>query len=231
MTEITSNILNTKPNPNENILRFLSSIQQKHLDEIKYSVSFNKGENIFKQGAPMPHIIVIEKGLAKVYLEDGDNRNIILRLIKQGEMIGGPGFFTDNKHHFSVTALEDTTAYFIEIEEFRKLLLENAEFAIELIAHLNKAHINFYNKLKIITHKQMNGRLASTLLYLSDAIYNSPTFDTNLTRQDIADMSSMTKESAIRILKDFKTSNIINCTNNHFEILEKQALLNILNSG
>lgn len=214
-----------------NILKFLTPNQLNYLNEIRHVVKFNKGENIFKQGAPMPHIIVLEKGMAKVFLEDGANRSIVLRLVKSGEILGGPGFFTDYKHHFSVTALEDSVAHFIEISVFKKLIQDNSDFAIVLIAYLNKAHINFYNRLKVISHKQMNGRLANTLIYLSNTIYNSSSFDTNLTRQDLADMSSMTKESAIRILKDFKSSGIIECSNNHFEINDQEALANILENG
>lgn len=216
---------------NSNVLRFLKPEQKTYLENTLFSVSFNQGENIFKQGAPMSHIIIIVKGMAKVYLEDGNHRNIIMRIIKSGELIGGPGFYNDNKHHFSVTTLEDTTAYFIEIEDYKKLILENSEFALRMINHLNEAHINSYKKFKITLHKQMNGRLADTLLYLSNNIYNSNIFDTKLSRQDLADMSSMTKESAIRILKDFKSSGIISCTNNHFEILNKTALQNILENG
>lgn len=216
---------------NGNMLKFLTTEQLNHVNDIQYSVSFNKGENIFKQGAPMPHIIIIEKGMAKVYLEDGNNRSIILKIIKPGEIIGGPGFYTDYKHHFSVTALQDTSAFYIDVIEFKKLILDNPEFGLKLIGSLNMAHIGLYNKLKTITHKQMNGRLASTLLYLCNNIYDSDSFVTNLTRQDLADMSSMTKESAIRILKDFKTSGIIDCTNNHFKINDKKALLNIIENG
>ena len=214
-----------------NVLKFLTPEEQVQIDKVQYSVSFNKGETIFKQGAPMPYVIVLKSGLAKVFLEDGKNRNIVLRITKPGEIVGGPGFFTDYKHHFSVTAIEDCAAHYIDVEAFKKLLLHNARFGLEMIAYLNNAHVKLYEKLKILTHKHMNGRLASTLLYLSNNIYNSEKFDTTLSRQDIADMSSMTKESAIRILKEFKTSGIISCQNNSFEIHDKYGLVNILENG
>lgn len=231
---MTNNYVSSKKpilDNSSNVLRFISEEQKKHLEKIQYTVTFNKGENIFKQGAPMPHIIVIKDGLAKVFLEEENNRSIILRLIKSGEIIGGPGFFTDYKHHFSVTAIENTVAHYIEVEEFKKMVLDNSELGIKMIAYLNMSHIKLYEKLKIITHKHMNGRLASTLLYLSSDIYSTNTFETTLSRQDIADMSSMTKESAIRILKEFKTSGFISCNNNTFEIFNKEALANIVENG
>lgn len=214
-----------------NILHYLTPEQKQHIEEIQFAVSFTKGETIFKQDAPMSHIITIVKGMAKLYLEDGDNRNIIFKLIKTGEVICGPGFLTDYKHHFSVSAMEDTTAYFFEVEVFKKMILENAIFAKKIISYRNWAHIGIYNKFKVISHKQMNGRIADTLIYLSDKIYESDKFETKLSRQDIADMSSMAKESAIRILKDFKNSGIINYKNNKFEICNKTVLTNILENG
>lgn len=225
--ELEDNSLDTL----NNVLRFIRPDQKVQIEKIQFPVSFNKGEIIFKQGAPMPHIIIIKKGLAKVFLEDGKSNSIILRLIKPGELLGGPGFFTDYKHHYSVTALEDTIANFIDIEEFKKLAMDNADFSIKLLSYMNLSHIRLYNKLKVFSHKHMNGRLASTLLYLSNNVYDTDIFDTPLTRQDIADMSSMTKESAIRILKEFKTSGIISCTNNHFELYNKEALVNIVENG
>lgn len=216
---------------NSNILSFLTSEQQKQIKEMQFAVSFAKGEIIFKQGAPMSHIIVIVDGMAKIFLEDGDHRNIVFKLIQSGEIICGPGFLTDYKHHFSVSAMEETTAYFIEVEAFEKLILENSKFASKMIGYRNRAHIGIYNKFKVITHKQMNGRMADTLIYLSETIYKSNSFETKLTRQDLADMSAMAKESAIRILTDFKSSEIIKFNNNKFEILNKSALNKILNNG
>ncbi|MCF6319952.1 MAG: Crp/Fnr family transcriptional regulator [Proteobacteria bacterium] len=225
------NISNDDFDINTNILKFLNSEQKKHIKKIQFAVSFNKGENIFKQGAPMSHIVIIIKGMVKIYLEDSNHKNIVLMLVKPGGIISGPGFCTDYKYHFSVTAMEETTACFIEVEDFKKLILENPEFGLKLIGYRNRANIGYYKKFKVITHKQMNGRMADTLLYLSDTIYESDSFETKLTRQDLADMSSMTKESAIRILKVFKSSGVINFTTNHFEIYNKTALINILQNG
>ena len=82
-----------------------------------------------------------------------------------------------------------------------------------------------------LTHKQMHGRIADTLIYLSKEIYKSSTFETPLNRQDIADMSAMTKESAIRILKELKDDNIIDFTTSGFTILNEPSLLQISITG
>jgi CRP/FNR family transcriptional regulator len=84
--------------------------------------------------------------------------------------------------------------------------------------------VKVYERLISLTQKQMPGRIADVLLYLSNEIYNDNTFDISLSRQDIGDLSSMTKDSAIRILKDFESEKIILVEGKHISILKKETL-------
>lgn len=214
-----------------NVLRFLNSEQINRLEETMFTLHFKQGETVFKQGAPMTHIIIVKTGLLKVTIEDVDNKNIVVRLLKNGEIAGGPGFHNDNMHHFTLSTLTESDVVFIDVNLFENFILENNIFALELISYLNKAHINLYNKLLVNQNKHMNGRIANTLLYLSDRIYENIEFESDLKRQDIADMSSMTKESAIRILKNFKDEKVIECEQNHFKIINRKKLEDILQNG
>ena len=77
----------------------------------------------------------------------------------------------------------------------------------------------------------MPGRIADVLLYLKDKVYESNPFQTTLSRQDLADMSGMSKESAIRILREFKDEGIIQVNGNEFEILNLEHLIKISQTG
>jgi len=201
------------------------------IDENHFEVFFAAGETIFKQGSALTHIIYIIEGKTKLLLEDSNGETILLKILKQSDLIGGPGFNTDYRHHFSVVALEDTTACFIDVNYFKQLVLSNQPFTMNLIAYLNQIIINLYDKLKCLTHKHMNGRLANTLIYLSDDVYQSSEFTTLLSRSDIANMSCMTNESVIRTLKNFKDDDIIKNKGNYFKILKKDVLLDINKKG
>ncbi len=209
----------------------LNNEQLKTVNASRFVVHFKAGETIFKQGSALTHIIYIIEGKTKVLLEDSNNRTILLKILKQPDIIGGPGFSTDYRHHFSVVALEDTKTCFIDVILFKRLVLSNQPFAMSLIAYLNHEIIDLFDKLKDLTNKHMNGRLADTLIYLSDDVYQSPEFTTLLSRSDIANMSCMTNESVIRTLKDFKADGIINCKGSYFKILKKDVLLDISKKG
>lgn len=214
-----------------NIFKFLTNEELSFINETRYEVSFNKGETIFKQGGPLTHVACITQGMAKVYLEGNKQKNIILKVSRPSELIGGPGFQVDYRHHFSVSAMTNARACFIDINAFAQLLRTNSSFAMEFIKHMNTITIQLYNKLQSLTQKQMHGRIADTLLYLSRVIYSKQDFEVNLSRQDLADMSAMTKESAIRIMKDMKDEGIIDFEANQFKILNEKQLSNISITG
>ena len=208
------------------LFHFLNEEQLNYLNKNKSEVKFNAGEIIFKQGGPLTHIACLTSGSVKIYLEEANSKHLILTILKPTGIVGGPGFMVDFKHHFSVSAIEDTTACFIEISAFKEVLLQNLEFAIQFIKYLNEIHIRLYNKLYSLTHKHMHERIAGAILYLSD-VYGSLDFKTQLSRQDLADMSALTKESAIRILKEFKDEGFITLEGNHYKILDKESLINV----
>lgn len=218
-------------NLKQSVFKYLKQEQLDYVDSVRFEVDFKKGETILKQGAPLTHIVCISSGLVKISLVQENERDIIVKLIKPTGIIGGSGINVDYKHHFTATAIEDTSACFLDVNVFKELLMQNSSFAVEFIGYLNNSRLNYYSKLSSTIHKHMNGRLAENLIYLADEIYNSDKFRTTLSRQEIADMSSMTKESVIRALKGFKDEGILNCENDSFEILQKDALLKISKFG
>lgn len=214
-----------------NLFKHLTDEEFEIINESRYEVFFNAGETIFKQGGPMTHIACITDGMAKIYLEGQRSRNVILKVVKPSELVGGPGFQVDNRHHFSVAAIKDTRACFIDIQAIEHVLKNSNQFSMAFIQHLNKIAIQMQRKLQALTQKQMRGRFADALLYLTDTIYENAEFETTLSRQDLADMSAMTKESAIRIMKEFKDSQIIDCEGNYFKILNQSELASISRTG
>ncbi|MEZ4999758.1 MAG: helix-turn-helix domain-containing protein [Bacteroidales bacterium] len=75
-----------------------------------------------------------------------------------------------------------------------------------------------------MTQKKMPGRVAEILLYLADSVFDSDEFTMLLSRQELADMSGMAKESVVRILKEFSNEGIIDSGCPRFRILDREKL-------
>ena len=179
------------------------------INKTKNTVKFSTGEIMLKQGTALTHMVCLTSGMAKIYLEGENNKNLILRFLLPTQIVGGPGFLTDNKLHFTVRAMKESYACFIDAEILKNILINNHNFAIEILKHVNQQSIRNYKNCLILTQKQMHGRIAEALLHLSKNVFPEEQDGFVLSRQDLADFTAMAKESAIRILKEFSNENII----------------------
>lgn len=212
------------------IFQTLSKPELELINQNRYEVSFKAGEIMFKQGTPSPHFLCLTSGLAKLYIE-GYGKNLILSLVKPVEYILGPGTYVDNRHHYSASAVEDSTACLVDVSTFKKMIRNNPDFADDFIQRISLMTIFNFDQFLSLTQKQMNGRIADALFYLSEKIYAGNPFEMTISRQDLADISGMSKESAIRILKEFKDEGILSVDGNTMHILNPQQLKQISQTG
>ncbi len=211
--------------------KVLSSDELQYVSQYRFEATFKPGEMIFKQGSPASNAVFLIEGLAKVYMEGQGEKNLIVNIEKPGRMIVGPGLYTDNRHIFTVSALNDVKACFIDSNVIRKLARDNRDFGEILLRDLSLiTQVNFF-KLMSMTQKKMPGRVAEVLLYLSEEIFESDKFTMLLSRQELADMAGMAKESVVRILKEFSNEGIIDSGCPDFRILDQEKLKMISANG
>jgi len=209
----------------------LSTEEMMYIEENRYEARFKSGEVIFKQGSPTSHIVSFSTGLAKLYMEAHNQRDVIISLVQPTTLIGGPGLYIDGRHKFSLAALMDCNVCFIDIKPFKELIKSNSNFAVSLIEDISLKDFRLMQRLVNTSIKQSHGRMAETLLYLSDTVFEKGEFDIVLSRQELADITGMSKEGAIRILKEFKNDGLIECDNQNFKILDTRRLEEISLNG
>lgn len=206
------------------LFSLLSEAELIDFNKDRFEATYRKGEMIFKQGAASAHILMLTNGLAKIFLEGNAGRGLILKLIKPTEMFGGPGIFLDGRNYYSATALEDCSVCFITHQSFKNAIRSNPEFTEKFIEIINRNAVFNFGRFVDVTQKQMPGRIADALLYLSKEIYKSDNFTLSLTRQDLADMTNLSKESVIRILKDFRENGVVVINSNNVKITKMETL-------
>jgi len=208
----------------------LTTEQAKELNKHRAEVTFKKGEVMCKQGGIASHVMFIREGLVKVYLEKG-KKNLILRIKSGGTYVGLSSMFGSNIFNYSASAFVDTKVCMIEMEAFQKMVEENAAFGIEIIKILNKSLMQGYDRLYLLTQKNLHGRLADILICLSKKVYQKHQFKLQVTRKELGDLSSMATESVVRILKDFKDEGIIEIQGKTIEIKNVERLERISDLG
>ncbi|MDD4143740.1 MAG: Crp/Fnr family transcriptional regulator [Prolixibacteraceae bacterium] len=175
----------------------------------KTQITYLKGETIFKQGAFAPYIIFIVRGLVKVYLQTGFEKQINISLAKSGDFLAFSSVFGEKIHTYSAQALKDSLICMIEKESLTEVLLQNPGFALDVTSKNYRNERHLLELIRNISYKQMRGKLASALLYLSQEEYLKEDVFEFLTRQEIADFASISTESAIKFLKEFEKEEIL----------------------
>jgi CRP/FNR family transcriptional regulator len=202
-----------------------------YLVDGKQQIKYKPGETIIKQNTNSTYAVCIREGLAKVYVEGVRGKNIIIRLIGRLDFVTGGGLFNGNIQKFTISAVTPVTCCLLDSSKLANLFSDNNNFAVELLRHHTKQNNYLVNKLVNLTQKYMPGRVADTLLYLKNDIYQNNKFTVPLTRQDLSEMSNMTKESLVRILQQFKSSGLVKVSGNTFEILDENGLQAISRNG
>lgn len=205
------------------LFSLLTASELDSLNEARLEVSFKKGEIIYKQGTPLTHIVILNDGLGKIYLEGVKGRNLILSYTRTYELNGGVGVFIDQRHHSSLMAVTDCGACFIEINAFKAVLRSNSAFMEAYLKKYSERVLHTYQQFAVLTQKNMEGRMAESILYLNNQVFRNGVIK-NVSKQDLAELTAMTKESAIRVLKDFKEDGLIEIIDQKISILDQKAL-------
>lgn len=210
---------------------YLTSGEMDFVNENRYEAFFRPGEILVKQGSPSSNALFLASGLSKTYVENNGSKNMILNIDKPGELILGQGAFTEMRNNFSVAAITSAKACFVSFDVFRHLIRSNGSFAESLLEEMSMKSQLIQNRMISLAHKKMPGRIAEALLYLSDTIFGSDSFEMILTRQELGDMTNMAKECVVRILKEMEESGLITSGSSGIRILDRDKLRMILEKG
>ena len=223
----------TFPNGLENTgcFKLLSTEELEFINGKKTQVSYLKGETLFKQGAFAPHVLFVNQGLVRVYLQSGANRQLNLRIARTGDFMAFLSVFGENVYSYSAVALVDSSICMIDKDGLRQLLLRNPDFALQITSRNYKNEGRYLDIIGNLSYKQMRGKLASALLYLTGEELSSENIFQHLSRQDIADFASITIESAIKFLKEFEKESIIRLEGKQVEVIDEDNLKLISRNG
>jgi CRP-like cAMP-binding protein len=220
-----------KQNIEPDCFQLISREELESLSEKRTQITYLKGETVFKQGAFAPHVLFIQSGLIRVYLQTGRNKVQNLWISKRGDFLAFSSLFGEPTYLYSAVAIKDSELLMIDKESLRNLLQTNPEFAFRITSKNYKSEKHLMELVSSLSYKQMRGKLATALLYLtSETLMNEQVFSF-LTRQDIADFASISVESVIKFLKEFEKEGIIHLEGKGIIIVEGEKLLEISRTG
>src|SRR5688572_7871157 len=165
---------------------------------------YERGEHVFREGDPSDFFFVVVTGRAKVYKQTSDGRDIILEMFGPGGPLGAVAAYESKPFPASASALEPSSCLTIPRAEFFALLERYPSLVRGLLSSLSLRLVELTTRLAELTGGKVEVRFARLFLKLADQI-GRPTpegifIPLLLSRQELADLTGTTIETAIRIM-------------------------------
>lgn len=174
---------------------------------------FRKGDYIFFEGDRSHSVFIILAGRVKLVKHSLEGKNVIIRMATEGEMFGESAIFDRLPYPSSAQAMENTNVLSIKRSNFYIMMMKNPDIAIKLIGELGLRLRESYDLIQNLAAQNVEKRIASLLVKFAQKISEQSRgdikFEFDLTRQDIADMTGTTVETAIRTLSRFRKQGVV----------------------
>jgi CRP-like cAMP-binding protein len=192
----------------------------------RVNYKLKKGEMLFKEGDPVEGIYFVYSGKVKVHKKWGEDKEIIIRFAKAGDIVGHRGLGSSSVYPISSTALEPVVACFIDLTFFYSSLKVNHDFVQELMMFYARELQESERNMRNLAHMPVKGRLATSLLHLQDkfGIDEHGAIDIELSRQDIASFTGTTYETVFRMMNELIHSDLVEVTGKSIVIKNKNGL-------
>lgn len=191
----------------------------------KQNIVCKKADQFITEGLPLQGLYFICKGKVKTVKTGINGREQIVRLTKNGDIIGFRGFGTGKKYLIGAYALEDTVLCNFSNETMLEILKHVPEFTYALMLfyadELNKSE----NNIRKIAHMNVRERVIDLLLYIHRKFGQiNGLIDIELSRKEIADFAGTTEEQAIRVISSLKKETLIKTEGKRIGILDVPEL-------
>jgi len=196
------------------------------IDGNRESYHFKKGEQLFREGDKVNGIYFLYSGKVKVHKHWGEEKELIVRIARQGDIVGHRGLGKDIYYPVSGTALEPVNACFIDLDFFTTTLKINHDFIFELLLFFAGELKESEKNMRNLAHMPVKGRVAQAILNLQNkfGVNENGLIDLTLSRQDLASFAGTTYETVFRIINELTSEGIIRLEGKDIAIVEIEKL-------
>lgn len=197
----------------------------------KTETAYSKGSLIIEQGTDIKEFMYLKSGLVKLYRSINDEKDQIITISKPFDFVSLLSVFSNDKHNYSVMAIEDSVICSMNLDFLKKGLQENAKLCNNLLQKMSNVFDMILLESLDIRERNLRGKLAYLLLLFSNKIYYNNTFELPVSRREIGEYIGATTENIIRTFSEFRKDHIIKINGKEIEIVEKDTLEKISKFG
>ena len=193
----------------------------------KSTQHYQKGQAIYQEGSQALGLYCVRQGKVKLSKAAGDNKEQIVHLLREGEVVGYRALVAGTRYTHSAVALEDCVVCFVPRPDFLRLVQANHQFSMVLMKLLAQALGLAEQRMLHLAYKPVRERLAGALMLVQHTYHREEDalpFRIALGREDLAALVGTAKETVSRLLSEFKDAGMIATRGSQITILKPTRL-------
>lgn len=205
--------------------------QLQDLARIAVEKQFAKGHLIFSEGDEADGFFVVIDGLIKIFKLSFEGKEHILHLFGPCEPFGEVPVFAGQDFPAHAEAVAESRLAFFPKNAFTALIQKNPSLALNMLAVLSARLRQFTIKIEHLSLKEVPGRLAAYLLYLSEKNESTKAVDLDISKQQLAALLGTIPETLSRILAKMTKQGLIQVNGRHIKMLDRPGLETLAAAG
>ncbi len=204
------------------------------VSELLNGICFPRDAYLFFESDPPDFLYVIWMGRIKLLRHSVEGRDVVIDVLGPGRLIGEVAIFEGAPYSQTAQAMEESAVISIARTDYLDLLARYPTLALSVINEMGRRLRVANDLVQSLAVDRVERRIARTLLRLS--LYNSVETEDGvmiqmrLTRQDLADMTGTTVETAIRVMSRFRKNGWIITKRGRVVIKQAEQLNSVANT-
>jgi len=220
-----------KPYPDLENISLFKGLNQKQFGLIKCKATLHtyvRGSILFMEGQETNGTYIVLSGLIKVVKLHKEGREKTLAILRRGDILGEMTLFETTARSAKAEIMEDSSVLFIPNADFKQLLLDIPQLALQVIDILANRLRQTDQQIQELLFFNARGRIICNLLHLAAGHgiedNNRIKIPLRLTHAELANLVGVSRETVTKVLDDLQKDNLIRITNRQLWLLNTEEL-------
>ena len=195
---------------------FFAGLPPAEVDRISLHFSergYQPGETVYHAGEPATRLYVVAAGKVKLVRPTPAGQNVLLDILPPGDFFGSLATLGDREYPDTAEAQTACCLLSVDADQFAEILRAYPAVALATLEIVAERLRDAHEVIEHLSAHPVEARLAATLLKLAERLgaesKHGVLIQMPLSRQDLAEMTGTTAETASRIMSEFRRAGLI----------------------
>ena len=211
------------------IVPIFNHLEDEQMDEILnvvHSVTYKKGEFIYRQGESSDSLYIIHSGKVRIYRLSESGKEQVLRILNPGDFTGELALFKEGTHETYAEAMVDSSICLINRDDLQQFLMKYPSISLRILSEFSNRLEQTEKQTARFAMEKVETRIALFFADCMDKESKSNAIELPMSRKDLASYLGTTPETLSRKITELEKDGYIKQRSNKIiEIIDLDELL------